>query len=389
MTHTAETALVTNRRFEVASRKFSRLKEEIQTYYKLNSCEAFDYCAAIYLANKLNTNPVWGFLIAPPSKLKTDFMELFYQLPDAYTLSTLTPKTLVSGHIDESNPTKDFSRIHQLNNKIVYLKDFTTVLSMKGDDRTVILSHLREAYDGHIDANFGNKRNRVSWRGKFGLLAGVTPAIDRHHAVMNTLGERFVSYRLPFVEDDSDEAFNAISVIGNECVTRTGLSNSTKAAMEGFIKELKGAAIEISPENKKRIASLATLVVKARSHVERDRYRGNAIVEMPQPEGPARFAKAIAALAMSHAPLVGHDSVEASTMQFIEHVALCSIPPGRRVVFEVLKQKDSFKIKEIESEARLPQRTIYLILEDLAALGLARSKKSVWMRTELFNKLIA
>ena len=84
MTHTAETALVMSRRFETVSREFSKLKEEIRAHYMLNSCEAFEYCAAVYLANKLDTNPVWGFLIGPPSKLKTDFMELFYEIGRAH-----------------------------------------------------------------------------------------------------------------------------------------------------------------------------------------------------------------------------------------------------------------------------------------------------------------
>ncbi len=374
------------------SDEFAILKTDIQNYYKLEDATAFEFCAAIYLANKLDTNPVWGFLIAPPSKLKTDFMELYYRLPEAYPLSTLTPKTLVSGHIDESNPTKDFSLIHQLDGKMLYLKDFTTVLSMRGEDRNIILSHLREAYDGDLAANFGNKRGRVSWKGKFGLLAGVTPAIDRHHAVMNQLGERFISYRLPLVEDDSDEAFNAISQIGKEGKTRTDFSQRTTVIMQGLVNGLAGVSIECSQENKKRIASLSALIVKARSHVERDRYRKNVIVEKPQPEGPARFAKSIAALAMGHAPLLGHDSVQTATIRFIEHVAWCSIPPARRAVLEVLKAKEAASVKEIGEESGLPWATTDLILEDLEALKLTKKDASdhynVWAASPMFNKLM-
>lgn len=374
------------------STEFASLKMDIKNYYKLEDATAFDFCAAAYLANKLDTNPVWGFLIAPPSKLKTDFMELFYELPEAYPLSTLTPKTLVSGHIDESNPTKDFSLIHQLGGKILYLKDFTTVLSMRGEDRNIILSHLREAYDGDLAANFGNKRGRMTWKGKFGLLAGVTPAIDRHHAVMNQLGERFISYRLPLVDDDSDEAFNAISKIGKENKSRTDFSQRTKAIMQGLANGMAGKSIECSQENNRRIASLSALIVKARSHVERDRYRGNAIVEKPQPEGPARFAKSIAALAIGRAPLVGCNNVEETTMQFIEHVAWCSIPPARRAVLEVLKVKEAASVTEIVEEAGLPWATTNLILEDLEALKLVKKGGSdplkVWTTSPMFKKLM-
>ena len=37
---------------------------------------------------------------------------------------------------------------------------------------------------------------RSVWSGKLGLVAGLHPAIDQHHAVIATLGERFVMYRI-------------------------------------------------------------------------------------------------------------------------------------------------------------------------------------------------
>src|SRR5439155_12568764 len=77
---------------------------------------------------------------------------------------------------------------------IVTLKDFTTVLSMHHDSRQQILAQLRELADGYYRKEFGNGKT-VSWQGRMCFIAGVTPALDNHWAVNQTLGERFIQVR--------------------------------------------------------------------------------------------------------------------------------------------------------------------------------------------------
>jgi hypothetical protein len=36
----------------------------------------------------------------------------------------------------------------------------------------------------------------LRWRGKLGLIAGVTTVVDRHHGVIDSLGSRFAFYRI-------------------------------------------------------------------------------------------------------------------------------------------------------------------------------------------------
>jgi hypothetical protein len=94
---------------------------------------------------------------------------------------------------------KNSSLLERLDAKglsFLLLKDFTTVLSLHRDARSEILGALREIYDGEYSKDFGNGQS-VSWSGRLGFLAGVTPVIDRHHQVLAVLGQRFLMLRLP------------------------------------------------------------------------------------------------------------------------------------------------------------------------------------------------
>ena len=85
---------------------------------------------------------------------------------------------------------------------MILCKDFASVLAMHRDTRGTVLAALREIYDGawvrHVGVDGGRT---LAWSGKVALIAGCTPTIDSHHAVMAAMGERFMLYRLPPVAE--------------------------------------------------------------------------------------------------------------------------------------------------------------------------------------------
>src|SRR5207249_2972241 len=84
---------------------------------------------------------------------------------------------------------------------ILMCKDFGSVLSMPKETRGSVLAALREVYDGEWTRYVGADGGRLlHWKGKVGLVAGVTPTIDRQTAVMGAMGERLVLFRLPVVD---------------------------------------------------------------------------------------------------------------------------------------------------------------------------------------------
>ena len=84
---------------------------------------------------------------------------------------------------------------------MLVVKDVTSILSMNGDTRAKVLAALREVYDGRWDREVGAEGGRViRWEGRIVVIGAVTTAWDTHHAVIATMGDRFVLVRM-----DSDQ----------------------------------------------------------------------------------------------------------------------------------------------------------------------------------------
>jgi hypothetical protein len=111
----------------------------------------------------------------------------------------------------------------------------------------------------------GDSPAALHWSGKVGLVAGCTPTIDRHHAVMGAMGERFLLFRLPEVES-VEQARRALAHAGREPEMRAELSQTvTQLFALPVCKPLARTS-----DDDGRLISLATLVARARSAVERD-----------------------------------------------------------------------------------------------------------------------
>ena len=117
----------------------SDLKTVIFKWLLLDGHELIDVICSVFLANKFRADPLWLLLIAPPSSAKTETLRAFDGHPDAFLISNLTPSTLVSGIIPKRGR-PDPSLLPQLTDKLVILKDFTTVLSMRSEQQAEILA---------------------------------------------------------------------------------------------------------------------------------------------------------------------------------------------------------------------------------------------------------
>ena len=172
---------------EVA-RKFLQLKPDDENM--------FDIVMATYFANKLDADPLWIFLNGPPSNAKTEILMSMQDHQNTFFLSCVTKNTFLSGRVkkDKDGEEKDCSLLPHMTGKTVIIKDFTTVLSLQKDARHEIYSQFREIYDGLYSKSYGSGFTR-EWKGKIGVIAGVTPAIDKQFAVHTLLGERFLHFR--------------------------------------------------------------------------------------------------------------------------------------------------------------------------------------------------
>jgi hypothetical protein len=293
--------------------------------------------------------------------------------PGIESISAITKSTFISGKYkeDKSGKVKNCSLLFHLTGKVVLIKDFGTILGLHANDRTEIYSQLREIYDGAYKKAFGTGAV-ISWQGKIGILAAVTPAIDRQFSVNALLGERFLHYRV----------FGSNRLAAAKCALKhtTGTARPRQVfrkAMVGFLHQfdnLDQVNVSVDASTDDRLATLACFCSSARASVIRNRF-DRTLESMPEAEGPARLAKQFKLLATALAVVRGQSEIGEDIYQLIAKVATDTMPRLRLVVLKAvwrLNQKEEkwYTTKEIGLESGTPTTTAKLKLENLHLLGL-------------------
>jgi hypothetical protein len=299
-------------------------------------------------------------------------LRAFVGLDDVHPTATLTEAALLSGtprkERDENSKGGLLRVIGDFG--IILCKDFGSVLSMNRDTRGQVLAGLREVYDGSWTRHVGTDGGRtLDWSGKVGLIAGCTPAIDRHHAVMAAMGERFTLLRLPEVDED-EQARRALAHAGGEAAMRAELVEAVGALFAAGLREPR----PLENEDRHRLVSLSTLAVRARSAIERDGY-SREIELIPEPEAPTRLIIVLSQL-LSGLDAIGADRAEAWAV--VTRCALDSIPAIRRSVLSLLHGLDGGDELETAAAAErlgYPTATTRRALEELTAHRLVHRRK--------------
>ncbi len=366
--------------------KFEELEQFVHEKFLVKDAGIVRLICATIIANKIKSDPVWVFLVAPPSGLKTELIRALDDIKDIHPLSSLTPHTLISG---QKKAGVETSLLLKIRNGIFTFKDFTSVLEMNKIARDEILSQLREIYDGQYSKSFGTGDN-VKWEGKMGFLAGVTEAVDLFQGMYNILGERFVQYRM--TQPDRKEA------------TRRGMQNApyindirkqVRDLFTGYITdfEIPEKLPELSEAWENEIIDLSNFATLARGAVMRD-VNSRDITHIFSPEMPIRFSKQLTLIAQTFL-LMGFKETDKN---IIRKIAFSSLSKNRLRVFGYLSknragielaeadvinndEEDDFGLSELvkdESEwtsrsmgvaLGLPTGTARRLLQDINALG--------------------
>ncbi|MFH0763479.1 MAG: hypothetical protein V1927_00550 [Candidatus Omnitrophota bacterium] len=365
---------------QILNRDISHVEESFKKYLLLKDTIVIRVVLATIFANRLEGDPLWLLIVAPPSSAKTEIINSLNGLPEIFPLSSLTAHTLVSGMItneDGKKDDKDKSLILQLDGKILALKDFTSVLSMHREQRAEILSQLREIYDGAYIKRFGTGQV-TDWKGKIGIIAGVTPIIDNHNSVSQMLGERFIQFRMES-PDLVEMALRGIDNTGRECGTRQQLIEMVRDFAINIPMPTNEITIPSAIRNK--IAHLAAFCVVARSGVLRDG-RSREIIYTPAPEAPPRLAKQFVKLGQGLAVISKRSSISTEDYAVIYRIGLDIILKQRRDIIFLLEACPK-SVKDIARITRYPNPTVYKILEDLRSLSLIDSSdEQAWSLTD-------
>ncbi len=325
---------------------------------------------ASIVANYAPGDVVWPLLVGPPGCGKSEIVTALRDAPCVWPLSSLTPQTLLSGYErkgkDKGLPASMLLQIGPFG--ILAFKDLTTVLTMHREARAQIIGQLREVADGSTEKSFGNGL-RLEWKGKLGLIAGVTPVIDEQHSFLAVMGERFLLYRMPQV---------ARRDIAHRSLRRRGREEELRERIRGMVADFLSPfraieRLELPDHFTEPLITLVDIVTRARTGVARD-YQTRDILYLPEPEAPTRLAKQIAQL-MAALIAIGVDETEA--WRLAQKVGWDSVPAVRSAVIHLLARLEGSELTRAELQERtgLPETTIRRVEEDLVVLGLAEHRK--------------
>lgn len=339
---------------------------EYRKWLHIQNPEVLDVLFGSVFANRIDVDPLWIFFVSPPGGGKTELLMSLSEGQKMTSATTLTAPALISGaNFGGTDP----SLIPKLNGKTLIIKDFTTILNLTQVVRDEIFGILRDAYDGKTEKHFGNGVHRT-YKSRFGVIAGVTPAIESLSASSTVLGERFIKYRL--------RAPGSINVGGEaiKVALETMLAESTmRASLKSVAKRILSRNVDSSktPRPTKAdiefLRALSQFVAVLRGAVAHDRY-SKEVMYKPAPEVGTRLAKQFCALAMGIAIYKREGSISGETLATVVKVAKDTAPDRAEDIVRNVYEHGNEPIlaTQIAEWTKLPSGTITTLLEDMCLL---------------------
>lgn len=344
-----------------------------QKWLYLDNTNGIDVMLATMLSTRLEGPPVWLFLVGPPGSAKTAILSALNDLSeDIYTMSTLTPHSLISG-ANFQGMKGDPSLIPRLDGKTLVVKDFTAILGQKDQEKEEIFSILRDAYDGQCGKMFGNGVER-NYKSRFTILAAVTPMIydlGYRHA---QLGERFLKYSMADNLNHPDEYAIIARAIEN-----TDRESKMQKEMRDVVREfvnrsLKGTILPTLPEAlKDKIIWLGRFGARLRGTVSRDTFKNDIITSRPTAEVGSRLGIQLAKLCRSLAMLHKREQVNEEDYRIVKKVMLDTVMQRTEDILRFLYlsgETSPISTKDLARETRYPVATVLRLLQDLHVLDI-------------------
>lgn len=340
-----------------------------------------------------NDKPIWLMILGAPGTGKTSLvLSCLEALPYATVQDDLSTSTFLSGlALGEKN---QFSLLHNIGTPkdrsgILLFPDFTTFMTKRQEERSQVMGQLRRIYDGEFDRTIGN--GRLSWKGKVTIIAAATPEVERHWTLQRNMGERFVQVRWAR-GDGIEQAKQAVKQVASE----DQIANDLRQLTTEFLFPNKQQPVPLPMfVDYEGIGALhlAEFVACLRVHVPRENDGRREIQGVPpEPEAPTRIIKAMGQLARARATAFAKEQVDLEDFRIARRVALDSIPPLRKVIFDSLLPEQELGQVELLRRVAAPRSTVLRAAEDMEAIGCLDSYEQgverKWLVTPRFRDLI-
>jgi hypothetical protein len=344
----------------------------------LDNTDAIRVMLACAVSQDIPGPPIWLFLVSPPGGAKTETVSSLSQWERTYLTSSLTPHALISGANWKGDV--DPSLIPRLNGKVMVIKDFTAILSMREMERDEIFGILRDAYDGSCRKVFGTGLERM-YTSRFTIIAAVTPRIHDLSATHASLGERFLKFTMgDNLKHTSEEDIigRAIDNIAQTTQMQEELQDVVTAFLTRRIKIQVDKLPDIPPSIKTRIIHLGMFGARMRGTVSRDKYRNDIVTSRPSAEVGSRLGIQLAKLAKSLAVIHQRQAVTEDDFRLVKKVMLDTLPQRTEDIIRHLVltcQGDRhITIEDLARASRYPTATVQRIMQDMHVLDIVERK---------------
>lgn len=394
----AATIVVTDKTPEPKKVSIIEVYKVLGKWLYLKDYRGIEVSLATVLSNELEGDPLWMFLVSSPGGAKTEILQSLNKCSNVYVTSSLTSHALISGASFING--RDPSLLPHLHQKTLVIKDFTTILAKKEQEKEEIFGILRDAYDGSSSKVFGNgqKREYVS---HFSILAGVTPRIYELSAEHQSFGERFLKFTMG---DNLHHAYEiemmnqAADNVGSEDEMRAEIATITQEFMVYHVWLVRQYDPTIPQTIKTKLISLSQFGARMRGSVSRDKYRSDIMTSKPAAEYGTRIVKQLVKLMKALAYVNNRRVVNEQDYEVAKKVMLSTISQRIEDVVRVLHFNtptinDTLKTKDIAIKTKYTIATISHILANLDILGIVvkTGKQNIyeWTLSKYIRDLIA
>jgi len=336
---------------------------------------AIALCLAVTISPYLPGEPIWLFLIGPPSSGKTTIIEAF-GTSNLYceSQSQLHSKMLVSGW--KSADGKDASFLPKLKKRTLLIKDYTTVVSMDHRAQEELYGILRDAFDGTFKKQYGNRLVRAFTDIKFGMIAGVTRVI--HGDSRSSLGERFL--KIEYLEEDEFNETHHIHAAMDSYHRKEERGKLLERTTLGYIDNLitnvpsSDALPEVPKEFRDKIVKLALLVSHLRAQV--DRRGDDSLLYRPGKEIASRVSVQMTKITQCLMLVLNKQQPDEEIYRVLRKLSLDSCVPFNVEFTRILYDNiTGISRSDLVTALQLPQTNVHRICNDLLQLGIIQMKK--------------
>ena len=319
--------------------------------------------------------PLWAFLISPPSAGKTIFINSFGGNNEAFdNLSKITARSLVSGWREEESSDEP-SYLALLRNKTLFIKDFTVTLMDTQETQREVFGLLTDIYDGTVKIPYGNNQVKEFHDLYFNMIAGVTDIVHSHSAA--SIGERFL--RIDYLGQNYDPRQFALRAAQNFGKKKEHEDRMLELTL-GLVNHLKEQTIDMSMPDFyiEGCVDLAEFIAIIRTKVERDRKDG--MKYKPRTELPARLTLQLQKLFVSarHLYLTCMDMNEANSMAFkvIQKVTTDTCYGFALEILRTIHTNPNCTAETIMKHSPLERSSVQNMLRDMGITDVLSTRKA-------------